>query len=160
MKRFIVLCSLLGSVLTGWNANAQTATYDSSTRYLTIPSVQVGETVYRNLVIRLDSFAIVSVESAAAATTPAPVAVAATCTSANLTVAKYNAIAVGMTLDQVNQTLGCSSSTTVRGTAFVFYRWNSTNTSATIGVYFNLAGTTVTGYLGTNIIKDALYLEN
>lgn len=166
MKGFIALCSILCSVLTGWNANAQTAQtvqYDASTGYLTIPSlalpstVYVYGTIYSNVVIRLDSFAVISVGSSAPATT---LPVSGTCTSANLSVGRYNAIAVGMTLDQVNQTFGCYSSSTLRSSSFVFHRWNSSNTSATIGVYFNASGTTVTGYLGTDIIKDALYLEN
>ena len=165
MKRLIVLCSLLCSVLTGWNANAQTAqtaTYDPNTGYLTIPSlalpsgVFVYGTVYSDVVIRLDSFAVISLGSSAAATPP----VAATCTSANLTIAKYNTIVLGMTLDQVKQHLGCNYSATVRTDSWIFYRWTSTNSSALIGVYFDASGTTVTAQFDATVFKDGLYLEN
>ena len=48
---------------------AQTmATYDATTRYLTLPSVQAIGTIYSNVVIRVDSVAIVIIGTAAPTT--------------------------------------------------------------------------------------------
>jgi hypothetical protein len=76
------------------------ATYDGRTGNLTLPFVQLGGTLYTNVVVRLDSFAVLSVGSG----------VSPTCVDTDLTGVKYDAIAIGMTVDRVNQLLGCAYS--------------------------------------------------
>lgn len=124
---------LLGS---GW-VTAQTATFNESTRYLTLPSVTVGVTTYNNVVVRLDSFAVVSVGSVGNAG-----GIAATCGGGNLTLSKFNAIAIGMSLAQVNQLLGCqyAADYVQRSSFFTAYTWVSLNSGAFIYVYFDPAG--------------------
>lgn len=150
MKHTITSLCLLAGISFGTSAFAQTATFNNATRYLTIPSVQAGTTIYSNVVVRLDSFAIISVGSEA----PVSSSVADTCVAANITTAKYNAIALGMTIDQVNQTIGCkfNPSFTQRGTSYTVYTWIA---SGFIQVFFDGAGTTVTGLNGTDIFKSA-----
>jgi hypothetical protein len=62
--RLFVLLAFVGFVAPDSFAQA-TATYDSKTRYLTLPSVQVSGTMYSNVIIRLDSVAVVSIGTAA-----------------------------------------------------------------------------------------------
>ena len=73
--------------------------------------------------------------------TPAP-APAPACTQANFTVANFNALSVGMTLAQVNQTIGCQTSSNAVTQSAISYSWSSG--SSLITVYFDAAGTTVT----------------
>ena len=81
-------------------------TFDESTNILTIDAVVVEGIQYNNVVVRLNAFDVISVGSS----TPADDGtVAETCTDANFTLAKYNAITEGMTLDQVNQIIGCKN---------------------------------------------------
>ena len=151
MKHIITILCLFTGISFGTSAFAQTATFNNATRFLTIPSVQVGTTVYSNVVVRLDSFAIISVGSE----TPVSSSVAATCVTANFTTAKYNAIALGMTPDQVNQTIGCkfNPAFTQRTQSFLLITWNFSG--SLMQVYFDPAGTIVTAPLGTDIFKYA-----
>ena len=68
LRAGIVLLGLTAFAGTGSFAQT-TATYDADTRYLTLPSVQAIGTTYANVVIRLDSVAVVSIGSAAPAAT-------------------------------------------------------------------------------------------
>ena len=120
-------------------AFSQTSTFDLDSRYLTLPSVQVGNTIYNNLVIRIDSLAVISVGSV---TTAPPPSSAAKCTAANFTIAKFNQIAVGMTVDQVTNLLGCQYDATfhvVTG-AVEYDAWDyidlTKNQSYLIQIYF------------------------
>ena len=62
--RLLVVLGIAG--LVGPQCFAQTvATYDATSRYLMLPSVQTQGTTYTNVVIRLDSVAIVNLGSAA-----------------------------------------------------------------------------------------------
>ena len=128
---------LLGSALT----HAQTATYDSSTKYLTLPTVSVSGTSYNNVVIRLDSFAVISV----ATSTPPP-----TTPTCSVSLATYNAIALGMTLAQVNQVVGCANNAayTLTDPAYVLLAW--TDSYRILYIYFDAAtGNTVTSPTGS-----------
>lgn len=118
--------------------------YDPSTGTLTIPQVQIGQTYYNNVVVKLNNITVESVGSTAPVSGP----VSQTCTSANFTTATYNAIAVGMTLDQVNQAVGCaySPNLTQRATSFTAFVWS--DSTAHIIVYFDASGSKVT-LLGT-----------
>ncbi|QDQ27723.1 hypothetical protein FNU76_15950 [Chitinimonas arctica] len=70
------------------------------------------------------------------------------CTFDDFTLAKYNAIAQGMTVDQVNQTIGCKPRTSLiqRTPSMVLQSWTSAQprAGASIGVYFDPTGTVVT----------------
>lgn len=68
MKRLLISLCLLAGISIG-DTLAQTANYDVNTRYLTLPSVQIGVTTYYNVVVRLDSFAVISADSAPSAPT-------------------------------------------------------------------------------------------
>lgn len=73
-----------------------------------------------------------------------------TCDSSNFTYAKFNAIAIGMTLNQVKQTIGCTNDSTIttRITNFVGYGWKAripgSLLSYFIWVYFDSTGSIVT----------------
>ena len=151
MKRLLTALCLLAGITSAGSAIAQTASYDAATRYLTIPSVRVGDTVFSDLVIRLDGIAVISV----GATAPATSTVTDTCTVANFTTAKFNAIALGMSLDQVSQVMGCKNNPglTQRASQYVVYAWNSI--PAMIMVWFNPDGTKVTGILGSDSFKTS-----
>lgn len=64
-NKMLAAC-VLSFLATG--ACAQTASYDPSTRYLTIPSVQMGDGVFGNVVVRVDNFELISVGSAVVGT--------------------------------------------------------------------------------------------
>lgn len=84
--------------------------------------------------------------------TPTPVVVAATCSASNFTSSIYNAIQIGMTVDQVNQTVGCQNNPalTSRMTAYIMFTWISVNSSAFVQVYFDDTGTYVTPLFGNS----------
>jgi hypothetical protein len=82
--------------------------------------------------------------------------VAATCVASNFTTAAFNAIQLGMTLSQVNQTLGCANDPffTQRNIYQVTHAW-SAQVGGSIIVYFDAAGTIVTGINGSNMFKSS-----
>lgn len=139
--------------LTTVGVSAQTATYNDANGQLTLPSVQVGNTVYSNVLIRLNSFDILGVGGAAPA--PTTGTVSAACTMANLTLANYNAIAAGMTLEQVKRTIGCeyTPALTTITTYSITRAWSSGG--AVIIVYFDPTGATVQGMFGSPSFKGA-----
>lgn len=96
------LRTLLCATLATLGLAHATDTFDATTNQLTIPAVQIGDTIYTNVVIRLNNFDVLAVGGS----TPAN-QVSDTCTPSNITLDRYNAIQTGMTLDQVNQALGC-----------------------------------------------------
>lgn len=63
--KFILLALAL---LAGGLASAQTAVFNTANSLLTLPSVQVGSTIYTNVVLRLDTVNVVSVGSQAVVT--------------------------------------------------------------------------------------------
>ncbi|MGZ5009436.1 MAG: hypothetical protein ACXV74_00575 [Methylobacter sp.] len=121
-----------------------TSTYNPTTNILTIDSVIDNGVQYNNVVVNLGaSFSVISVGSSA------PV-VSGTCSSSNFSLAVYNAITVGMTLNQVNQAMGCNydSTKTINSTNYVartwFYQNASTFALEEIVVYFDpITGNTV-----------------
>lgn len=114
-------------------------TFDPKTGQITIESIVIGSVLYSNVVISLGGdFKVISV-GGVAPVDPGPVA--ALCTPANFTAAKFNAIAVGMSLTQVNQIVGCQPDTTyeILAGGTKIYTWFYTTTRR-ISVYFD--GTT------------------
>jgi hypothetical protein len=111
-------------------------TYDETTNILNIDAVVVDGIQYNNVVVRLNAFDVISVGSSI------PIddgTVSETCSDANFTIPRYNAITVGMTLDQVNQTLGCKYDPifTIASSDFVHHTWANGDVSAGITVYFD-----------------------
>lgn len=62
--RLFVLLGFVGFLAPDSFAQAA-ATYDAKTRYLTLPSVQASGTMYSNVIVRLDSVAVVGIGTAA-----------------------------------------------------------------------------------------------
>lgn len=142
VRPIIVATALLSGAIIS-NAQAQTASYDSTTHVLTVPSIQVGNTVYSNLSYRVDSGTILSIGPGVA--TSAGV----TCTDANITLDSYNAVAVGMTVDQIDSVFGCAFAPrfTTRTQIDTTYVWQSPSRS--VSIIFDATGTTVTPEAGT-----------
>jgi hypothetical protein len=97
--------------------------------------------------------------SGGALSAPPISSVTATCTAANFTLANYNAIALGMTPDQVSQAIACANdgNHTMRTADFVSYTWRSALNGEMnlITVYFDATGSRVTGIGGGPIFKIA-----
>lgn len=134
-------------------------TYDPATKYLTIPTITAGDFTYTNLVLKLDSFTYISgVATPVGQTPPPPPAgtVSDTCTSANFTVAKFTAISLGMTLDQVSQTIGCKYDSAQTFTTGSFSRYSWLGLPKLIQVFFNVAGTQVTATSAGGTFKTSV----
>ena len=127
------------------NAAMAVDTFDPASNKLSLDSVVLNGVVYNNVVVTLNSYTLISVGSSA------PYGpVTATCSAGNFTVAKYNAIVPGMTLDQVKQTIGCANDvnlTAAVGSTIVrlgwYYRNPSTGDTSLILVEFDGTGTKV-----------------
>jgi len=131
----------IGFVLASAVSHAQTPTYDESTRYLTLPTVSVAGTTYSNVVIRVDTFAVIS----AGTSTPTPPA--PTC---SVSLATYNAISLDMTRAEVNQIVGCANDSgyTLTNESFTVLGWK--DSYRTLFVYFDAAtGNIVTSPTGS-----------
>jgi hypothetical protein len=128
--------------------------YDPVTKILTIDAVTLGNTKYLNVTIRLDQFQVLGVGSAI------PIdGVADSCTPEMFTIDKFNTIQPGMTLDQVNQVIGCKfdPGSIVRAGAVVNYTWASNGSSGVrlISVYFDASTNKVTSTLGSSFKSSA-----
>ena len=116
--------------------------FDEASRLLILPFVQVGNLVIPNVVVRLDNF---SVLSAAPALPLAPV-VSDLCTGPNFTLQRYDAISVGMTLNQVRGLIGCAQSSNFSSNgneAVRRIRWVEVGSTKDIEVYFDANNLTV-----------------
>lgn len=120
-------------------------TYNPVKNELTIDSVQVGDTVYLGVVVNVGTILKVGGSRLASST------VTANCTVANFTLSAYNAIQEGMTIDQVNQAMGCQYMplSTLRGANYVVYVWGVVGQAARVTVWFDVNGTVVTKLGGT-----------
>jgi hypothetical protein len=96
-KALIALVALLTQ------AAFATDSFDASTNELTVPMLQIGNTVYSNLVVKLKDF---SIESAGSSQTLNS-ASAPSCTAANFTSQAYDQVSLGMTIDQAVAAMGC-----------------------------------------------------
>ncbi len=86
----------------------------------------IGGRTYSNVVIRIDQLTVLGLGSS---TTPNDTQVSAICKTENFTIDRFNAIQVGMTLDQVRQIIGCEpslASTTTVGSLNIMH-WRSSN---------------------------------
>jgi hypothetical protein len=101
-----------------------TDTFDTNSNQLTVPAIQIGDTVYNNVVIQLKDFAVLS---AGTSTVVAPSQLPA-CTMTNFNAQAYDTISLGMTVDQVSQVVGCQvlqsveAGQTTHGTTFMFWQ--------------------------------------
>ncbi len=120
-------------------------TFDPASNKLTLDSVVVNGTVYNNVVITVNSYALNAVGTSAPYS-----AVTAKCTAANFTNANYNAIALGMSFAQVTNIMGCVNSPTYsqHQGGFTIYGWSWMNPTTLqtmlISVWFDATGNTVT----------------
>lgn len=175
MKRKLTTLCLLAGALIGNHVFAQvvtptpaptpsatSVTYDPVTKYLTIPTITAGDYTYTNLVIRLSEFEYISGVATPVGQTPPPTptppagTVSDTCTTANFTAAKFAAIALGMTLDQVSQTMGCKydPAWTLKAGTFSRYSWIALPKA--IQVFFDVNGTLVTATSAGGTFKTSV----
>lgn len=141
MKKYITLLFVfIASTATCFADGGDT--YNSSNGQVLFPSITVGNTIYTNVIITVGQ--ILAVGGSSPVPTTSNTTVAATCNSSNFTTAKFNAITAGMTLLQVEQTIGClySPYLTQRTVSSVIYAWN--NGSPMIVVWFDANGAIAT----------------
>lgn len=121
-------------------AHAQSVTFDPATNMLRVPSIQVGNVIYSNLVYRVDAGQVISVGVAQNAN-----AIADSCSGGNITLANLNAVQLGMSMEQVQAVIGCRADPiyTVRSQLASHYTWMADGNKS-ITVYFDPAGTLVT----------------
>jgi len=147
MKRLFLSLFFLISSLT--SVIATSSTFDPETNTLTINSVTVtGDQIYSDVVIRLDEFAVLDVGGS----TPIDGSVTEACGPENFTVAKFNAILPGMTIEQVTQIIGCRSEVSFRGVTLLGHDWSYVNESLdafSISVIFEPLSLTVHENLGS-----------
>ncbi|MFA7241602.1 MAG: hypothetical protein WC091_15940 [Sulfuricellaceae bacterium] len=130
---------------------ATDATYDVNKKELTLPYVIVGDTAYTFLTVQVDDVKVVDIGASnkvgGAGAPPKD------CPD-TLPKAKYDKIALGMTLEQVNQTLGCQYSAHFfpgspdagnnYGNFMVYSWWVGGNSLRSIFVAFDPRGKSVT----------------
>ena len=143
---------LIGSLLP--NFALAVDNYDPATKILTIDAVTLGNTKYLNVTVRLDQFQVLGVGSAI------PIdGVADSCTPEMFTIDKFNTIQPGMTLDQVNQVIGCrfDPGEIIRADPVVSYTWLSNANSGVrfIRVFFDASTNKVTSIFGSNFKSSA-----
>lgn len=151
MKKNLIRFLLLG-VASMCAPLAAADSYDPSTNRLTIDSIQVGGTVYTGVVVTVGSVISVGGSKQVASS------VSATCTAANITTASFNAIQEGMSVEQVNQVMGCqyTPALTLKGPTFVVYSWAIPSTTTYITVWFDSSGSKVTRLGGSaSSFKDS-----
>ena len=131
-------------VVLGWFIQTAQAidTYDNNSSILTLDSVVVNGTQYNNVTVLVVDPVVLSIGSQ-------QTYIPATCSNNNLTTTNFNAIQVGMTLNQVNTIIGCQNdpSGTYRSAACLTYVWHDQNRS--IYVLFDLNGYRVLNVSGT-----------
>lgn len=104
MQKYLVLNYLALTLCIAY-VHAEEVTYDQTTHTLKIPSLVVGDTRYNDLIVQVGNVTFVSSSSASKAN--GPNAAPAICAIGTLTLAALDKIKIGMTLEQVNQMLGC-----------------------------------------------------
>lgn len=141
------------------------STFDPASKLLTLDSVSVtGDLKYKNVEIYIDQFTVLGVGGSTVVhiDTPTPVnpvpdtpppvnnGVSGTCSSSNFTRDKFNAIQVGMSLDQVTQIIGCEFSDVTGDSRGELRVWRDLSgvPAKTIYVAFEQPSLTVTGLLG------------
>ena len=105
MSKFVFIFITFLS-LNAWNAWA-IDTFDQTTNLLTIEAVVIDGVQYNDVILRLKDCDVVSVKSSSSYQH-----ISDTCSEANITTLNYNAITPDMTLDQVNQIIGCKDDIT------------------------------------------------
>ena len=149
MKHLFLLLLLLFSA-----ATAKADTFDPATNTLTLDSVIVGDQKYFNVVVRIDQFTVLGVGSSV------PIGgVNETCGAENFTIDKFNAIQVGMSIDQVNQVIGCKfdPGSAVRTGGLVTYTWMnfSAGNVQFISAFFDESSLKITGTFGNQFKSSA-----
>lgn len=146
LKLLILLISAITSANFAYGADPK---YDAGKNTLTLPTITVGDRNYNNLVIAIDKVTVVSAKSSSLVS--GANAQPAVCPEIKL--AQYNSIQAGMTLDQVNATLGCQYSNkgglgddyAASGYNYTTFAWsNGGDPLRTINVYFDKDAALVT----------------
>jgi hypothetical protein len=123
-------------------------TLDASTNILNLNQVQYSNNQYNDVVLKLTGFQVQSI-GASTPLTPPTGPVNETCADENFTPAKFNAISLGMTIDQVNQTIGCKFEPlfNINGTLYSSRQWQYLNPTTFdfkyIAVSFDATGSIV-----------------
>lgn len=149
VKKFMVAIG----ILINFSCACAQDTFNTSTNVLSIPAVTIGQTLYSNVQLRLDSFSVVDAGWSSAVPKP--------CTASNFTAAKVNAIDIGMTPAQVSQLIGCDNGDVYAsqiGYSNQIYSWSYRSyvpqyTSSVILVFFDADGQGVAPLQGTTVIK-------
>ena len=153
---------LLCAASIGFSLTAVAQVYNEATRQLTLPNVQVGNVSYPNVVIRLDSFAVLAA-GAPVALLPPPISISfPECSGSNFSLQKYNLIQPGQTLQAVTENLGCKFTSIVRTSDTIVYSWNNTATLQQDGlrlkiidIYFDAGTNLVSGRFANNFKTSA-----
>ena len=121
--------------------------YSVSANTLTLPTINVGNINYNNLTIKLDKVTVVGNVSSSIVSGPNALP-----TLCDMTIRQYDKIQLGMTIDQVNQTLGCQY--TNKGglgddypsdhNYTTFSWWNGNDAMRAVNVYFDKSAMYVT----------------
>ena len=118
-------------------------TFNPATNILTLDSVRYKDQKYSNVVLRIDQFTVLSVGSSVPVNSD-------TCGLERFTAANFDAIQVGMSLDQVTQIMGCLPGKKLSAPGgIVSYSWSNLDvTQMLIIVSFDESSMKVTGFLG------------
>lgn len=156
-------------------AKNSVTTFDPATKVLAIDSVWVtGGLRHENVALSVENFTLLAVGGSPIKTpppvTPDPVSpppppppppvtgVSVTCTLDNFTKDKFDAIQAGMSIDQVNQVIGCKFEprATMRLNELTQYTWVHLTTGRhLISVLFDESTLKVTGTMGT-LFKNSM----
>lgn len=143
LNDFVVLSSAFTPVQPAANQSpGLTYSYDDPTRQLFMPSVQSGNLFYSNVLLRLNSYTLLS----AAPALPLVPVVSAVCTGMNFTLPRYEAISVGMTLEQVRRLIGCNQTSNFSladNPGVRRIRWQETGSEKDIVVFFDASSLSV-----------------
>ena len=151
VRRPFLKCSLLtkitmkkylaGLLLAGFIQTAQAAsTFDPNTNILTIDSIVTNGVQYNNVIVLMNSYNVLSIGSSA------PIA-PATCNANSLTTYTFNRVGLGMSLDAINNIVGCKYDPvlTFRMPTAIMYTWTyvdpNIGLNLSMNVFFDLYGT-------------------
>lgn len=153
MKKHIAALLLAGLV----PAAQAIDTFNPNNNILTLDSIVVDGIQYNNVVVILNGYNVLNIGSSApyvAPSTPSAPLLSDVCTADNLTNTRYNAVGIGMTLDQVNQIFGCKYDPllTYRSSLAIVYTWHAGN--RIVNVFFDTLGR-YSKDIGGGVIKQA-----
>ncbi len=123
MKKSITLVSLLLASVSV-NVFASEPEYTPDSKVLTIPIIKIGDSFVYDATLKLNeagSFDIIGYSD----TATSGGGLDAKCTDGKITLEKFKQIEVGMTLEQVNNIIGCKGELTIVHAIGDFYEWQT-----------------------------------